>query len=87
MRALENGRYLVRATNNGITAVVDERGRIIARLPQFEPGVLRATVVPQRGLTPYSYLGDWPLLVSLFLCLGYFLIRGLRQASVTHQSD
>ncbi len=88
MRALENGRYVVRATNNGITAVVDERGRITARLPQFEPGVLRATVIPQQGITPYTRLGDWPLLVGLFLCLGYFLRQSLRQVpAAPHQSD
>ena len=37
-RALENGRWLVRGTNNGITGIVDHRGRIVDRLPQFESG-------------------------------------------------
>lgn len=71
MRALENSRYLLRATNNGITAVVNEKGQIIDRLPQFEAGVLRSTVIPLEGVTPYSRLGDWPLLVILSLLLGY----------------
>lgn len=69
MRALENQRFLVRATNNGITAVVDAKGQITGRLPQFESGVLRGTVVPLDGLTPYTRLGDWPLLVGLALLL------------------
>ncbi len=41
IRALELGKSLIRATNNGVTAVTDERGRIVAQLPQFETGVLK----------------------------------------------
>ncbi|MBT7529895.1 MAG: apolipoprotein N-acyltransferase, partial [Gammaproteobacteria bacterium] len=44
MRALENGRAMIRATNNGVTALVDYRGVVQARLPQFQAGVLRGEV-------------------------------------------
>jgi apolipoprotein N-acyltransferase len=57
MRALENGRYMVRATNNGVTAVIDEQGRITGQLPQFETGVLRADVPVMQGTTPYARWG------------------------------
>jgi apolipoprotein N-acyltransferase len=77
MRAMENGRYLLRATNNGITAIVNPKGRITERLPQFEQGVLRGLVVPYEGATPYTRNGDWPLLVGLGLLLMALLI--LRQ--------
>lgn len=76
MRALENRRFLARATNNGITAVVNEKGAITASLPQFEAGVLRASIQPRTGATPYSRLGDWPLLIILVSCLGGWLFRG-----------
>ena len=38
MRALETGRWMVRATNTGVTAAIDEKGRVVARLPQFTRG-------------------------------------------------
>jgi apolipoprotein N-acyltransferase len=75
MRALENQRYLVRGTNNGITAVVNASGEITGQLPQFEAGVLRGMVVPLQGLTPYTRLGDWPLLVGLALLLTVLSLR------------
>ena len=73
VRALENGRPLLRATNNGVTAVIDKTGKIVEALPQFEPGVLSTSVTFTSGRTPYSYLGDWPVLVLilLFLLWGY----------------
>lgn len=69
LRAMENGKPLVRATNDGITAVVDARGQVTARLPQFEPGVLRAAVLPRQGATPFSGYGSIPLVVLCGLLL------------------
>lgn len=57
MRALENGRFLLRATNNGITAVVDEQGRVVASLPQFEAGALLSDIYATSGTTPYGTFG------------------------------
>lgn len=71
MRALENGRWLLRATNNGVSAIVDERGVIRGQLPQFEAGVLRGEYRRMAGVTPYARFGDWPLLAVL---LGGILI-------------
>jgi len=69
MRALENGRWLLRATNNGITAIVDPTGRVAAQLPQFEAGVLAGEFTTMRGTTPYARLGDWPVLAALLVLL------------------
>lgn len=66
MRALEFGRPLLRATNNGITAVVDHLGKFIARIPQFEEQVLTAEVPLVTGETPYS---QWPRLILFLLAL------------------
>ncbi|MBL4941683.1 MAG: apolipoprotein N-acyltransferase [Colwellia sp.] len=66
MRALEFGRPLLRATNNGITAVVDHRGNFIARIPQFEERVLKVEVPLVVGETPYS---QWPRLILLLMVL------------------
>ncbi|MFT7008645.1 MAG: apolipoprotein N-acyltransferase [Colwellia sp.] len=66
MRALEFGRPLLRSTNNGITAVVDHHGNFIARIPQFEEGVLKTEVTLVAGETPYS---QWPRLILLLLII------------------
>ena len=79
MRALEAGRWMIRATNTGISVIIDPMGRIQAALPQFEQGVLYGEVYAMQGLTPYLRFGSWPLVVVLALCLGWALIRRLRQ--------
>jgi apolipoprotein N-acyltransferase len=69
MRALEAGRWMIRATNTGVTALIDPQGRIQARLPQFEAGVLSGEVIPMQGLTPYLQWRSWPLVVLCGLIL------------------
>lgn len=61
MRALETGRPMVRATNTGITAIIDERGRVNATIAQFRPDVLAGTVQPFSGATPYVRTGNVPV--------------------------
>jgi apolipoprotein N-acyltransferase len=62
MRALESGRWMVRSTNTGVTAAIDEHGRVVSRLPAFTTGTLLADVVPRSGMTPYARAGNLPLL-------------------------
>jgi apolipoprotein N-acyltransferase len=62
MRAVETGRWMVRSTNTGATAVIDERGHVVARLPMFTAGSLGASVVPRKGSTPYMWWGNWAAL-------------------------
>lgn len=70
-RALENGRWLLRAANNGVTAFVDHRGRVRGRLAQFERGVLVGDFQIMAGRTPYSRFGDGWLVA---VCLGSLLV-------------
>ena len=69
MRALELGKPVIRATNNGITAVTDYKGHIIAKVPQFETAVLRAEIPSIQGETPYRHLGTWPIYLWVVLSL------------------
>lgn len=57
-RAVENGKYLVRAANTGITAVVDPRGRIVEQTALFEPAVVVREVPIALGQTFYARHGD-----------------------------
>ncbi|MEW5250119.1 apolipoprotein N-acyltransferase [Microbulbifer discodermiae] len=57
MRALETGRYLVRGTNTGVTAIVDPHGRITQRLPQFERATLVGRITAMQGATPFMLAG------------------------------
>jgi apolipoprotein N-acyltransferase len=84
-RAREAGRYLVRATSNGVTAVIAPDGTVIAAAPQFVPAVLKSTVQPRAGLTPYARTGNWPVLLACLLLaltgIGYASRSFRRQAS------
>lgn len=71
MRALENGKPLLRATNDGITAFIDVHGAVRQRLPQFEAGVLKIEVTPYSGATPFSRWGSTP---TVALSLALFLL-------------
>ena len=77
VRAIETGRYLLRVTGTGITAAVDPGGRIIDRLPKYEPGFLDVSVARLTGATPYVRHGEWPVVV-LCLLLGIALPAAVR---------
>jgi len=74
LRALENGRPVVRATSNGVTAFIDSQGRVTARAPQFEAAILVGDVTPMQGLTPFTLTGSWPA----WLLAALLLVPGLR---------
>jgi apolipoprotein N-acyltransferase len=80
MRALETGRTMLRATNTGVTAVVDPRGMVAARLPPFTEGVLEARVQGRTGATPYVRAGDAPVVALAGLIAGAALMLGRRRA-------
>lgn len=80
MRALENGRPMIRATGNGVTALIDARGRITARIPQFERAVLAGSFQPMRGMTPFARLGIWPALLFCLLLLAALTMTSRHRA-------
>lgn len=78
MRAIEAERFALRAANDGISAVMDPRGRIVAQAPEYRPAVLRASVVPRAGLTPYARGGNWPVVTLALGALALAAWRSLR---------
>ena len=59
MRAAENARWIVRATNDGITASVDPAGRVVKRLPSFVETAAELPYSYRREQTFYTRHGDW----------------------------
>jgi apolipoprotein N-acyltransferase len=69
MRALESGRYMLRATNTGVTAIIDQKGRVVSSLPEFEAATLEGTVQGYAGVTPYARWGNLPVLLWIAVAL------------------
>ena len=64
-RAIEVERPFIRATNNGISAVIDADGRVLVRSGQFQPEVISTSIQARTGLTPYARFTDYPMLLLM----------------------
>jgi apolipoprotein N-acyltransferase len=80
LRALETGRPMLRAANDGVSALIGPRGEIVARAREYQPDVMRGQLQPRIGLTPYARAGNWPI-----VCLA--LVFGLVGAYVRRRSE
>jgi apolipoprotein N-acyltransferase len=81
MRAIETQRALLRATNTGVTAVINADGEVVARAPQFEVAALTAQVTPRQGATPYV---DWRDVPAVGLAAGVLLVLALLRVLGRH---
>ena len=78
MRAMESGRYLVRSTNSGITAVIAPHGKVISQAPMFVQTSITAEITPMMGATPYIRFGDWLVIGVLVGVLIFVKIQRLQ---------
>jgi apolipoprotein N-acyltransferase len=78
MRAIEAQRFMVRAANDGVSAVIGPRGEIVARAPEYRATVLRSTIVPRSGLPPYARVGNWPVVLLALLLVAAAAWRAAR---------
>jgi apolipoprotein N-acyltransferase len=69
VRAAEAGRYMLRSTNTGVSAVIDPFGRVVSRLPQFETAALRGSVQGFTGRTPYAVWGNYLVVTAALMAL------------------
>jgi apolipoprotein N-acyltransferase len=73
LRAIENRRYLVRASNSGISAIISPTGSLVASTELFKRDTLSERIFPSTDQSTYSKYGDWPVLVSMIILLGSFI--------------
>ncbi|HVC50211.1 MAG TPA: apolipoprotein N-acyltransferase [Burkholderiales bacterium] len=78
-RALETGRYMLRATNTGITAIINEHGKLLSELPPGVTGALIGNVQGYEGMTPYARFGDILMLILSISMIGVAFIFRTRQ--------
>jgi apolipoprotein N-acyltransferase len=69
-RAVENGRWLLRADNTGISGIIDPYGRIAAASSIFEPMVVKGTAIPLKEMTFYTRVGDAFAWICCLMSLG-----------------
>ena len=69
MRALETGRFLLRSTNTGVTAIVSPQGGIVKQAPLFQQTALTGSFIPMGGMTPYAHWGDHPVIAAIVVLL------------------
>jgi len=79
MRALETGRPLMRATNTGVSAMIDHTGKLQSIAPQFTEFVMTEKIQPMTGATPYVKYGNYPALLVIALMLLATYLLGIYQ--------
>jgi apolipoprotein N-acyltransferase len=78
MRALEFQRPVIRATNTGLTAFMDAKGKVSTFLTPFTRGALVGEFEGRTGLTPYArWVSQWGLLPLWLICAAIVLVLGL----------
>ena len=80
-RALETGRYMLRSSATGITAFINEKGKLVSSLAIFKRATLTDWVVPMIGSTPYMRWGDTLALSVLILSMILALLLAYRRRS------
>jgi apolipoprotein N-acyltransferase len=79
MRAAENRRWLLRATNDGITATVDPAGRVVYRAPPYQALAADVTYRYESDQTIYTFYGDWfawGCLIVALLAVAMSVLKG-----------
>lgn len=75
MRALETGRYIIRATNNGISGIIKPDGSVAIQGGRFTRESITGEVYKARGTTPFMVIGNIPIIVVSLLGLGLIFIQ------------
>jgi apolipoprotein N-acyltransferase len=87
MRSIETGRYMLRATNSGVTAIIDPAGRVAGRLPSFTEGILEGEVRGRSGATPFVRAGNYPVVIACLLVAGVAALAARRPRKANAPGD
>jgi apolipoprotein N-acyltransferase len=79
-RALESGRPMLRATNTGVTAIIDPRGEVVASALQFTTATVSRSVRGHTGSTPYVRWGNLPVLILCVVMASVAVVLGRKGA-------
>ena len=80
LRTIESGLPMARSANTGVSALIDGRGRYLARVPLYRQGAFDAPLPRAEPATLYARLGDWPFALLLAVCAGLGLAARARAA-------
>lgn len=84
VRALETGRPVLRTTNTGVTAHIDQKGRVLSRLSEDQAAVLQGYAQPTAGFTPYTVYGHWSTGgLAMALLTGAAVLRLRKKGALT----
>lgn len=75
LRAVETGRYIVRAMKKGVTAIIAPTGEELSRSPNADPFVVVENIKPRTEITPYVRFGEWPLGLATLVLIGGVAVR------------
>jgi len=88
LRCIESGRWMVRAANTGVSAIIDHQGHIVRQTNYGQKEVIAADVAVYSGMTLYARLGDYIGIIALGGCLlillQYLLIKYYRRRQSFH---
>ena len=79
MRSLETARYMMRSTNTGVSAIINDKGEIEDQSPQFEVHVLTGKVQPMKGMTLYAVFANIPIVLCVFIMLIIAFVLGRKK--------
>ena len=76
-RARESERVMIRASNTGLSSIINWKGGVDSHAPQFQKAVLKGEAQPRSGITPYVAYGDAPVMLLICVVLIIFIVRKL----------
>ena len=76
--SVQTGRYQIVANNDGLSSVINTQGVIIKSLPAYQSGILKSTIYPSTGASPWVIWGDKPVLLFSFMIVVSGLLQKLR---------